>query len=524
MLNLKKDSLDWALSHALSRGDTDILPHAFEYRALKHNWDDVRAYLTKQDVLKWQTRPTRKCLSPKRRYGFRIATQLDPLDFLVFGALLYEIGTEIEGNRLQFSGSVDDSVWSCRFSPQKDGELFNPKGNFRGFNSASISLVASGEFSHVVITDIADFFPRLYLHRVEGALSKATTRQNHVKAIYQMLSQWNQTQSHGIPVGPAPSRLIAEIAIDDVDKILRSEGVPFLRYMDDYRLFAKSQIDAYEQLTTLANALFKNHGLTLQQEKTSIIPSEQFLSVASSTAESKELDSLREKFSDLLLSIGFDDSYGEIEYDDLDEAIQAEINSLNLEDLLMEHLTTSDIDQSMVRFLLRRLGQLDADECAKTILDNIENTFTVFPNVIEYFGRLRSLSTSQRQLIGQQLLFQIEESSISKLDFHKCWLFSLFSEGTEWGNQDKLVALYSGSQDLFSRRKLALALSKSGQDYWFRSRKDEVFEYGGWLRRAFLAGANCLPSDERKHWYDFLEPRLDLLEKSVVAWARSNAD
>ena len=515
MLRLSVDSLDWALQHALSKGDTDIFPRAFEFRAIEHDWGKIRDYLSGQDVLSWTSRPLRQCLSPKRRYGFRIATQLDPLDFLILGALIYEIGEDIEARRLD-----DQTVVSYRFGPQKDGSLFEPTVGYPAFLARSKDMATN--CSHVVVTDIADFFPRLYLHRVEGALDNSTKKNNHVRSISQLLSQWNQTQSYGIPVGPSPSRLIAEIALDDVDKILRSEGIMFVRHMDDYRLFADSPVRGYEQLTILANALFKNHGLTLQQEKTSIIPADDFLQKYCRTGESEELESLSDKFNQLLERIGMDDPYGQIEYEDLEPEDRALVDSLNLEDLLQRELDGTEIDQQMMRFLLRRLGQLDNPAGVDTILCHIEQVFTVFPDVIQYFAVLGSLDNGKRRVVGERVLSLVDDSYVSRLDFHRCWLLSLFSEGTEWGNSEKLVALYSDVQDNFSKRKLTLALGKSGQDYWFRTRKDDIFEFGGWQKRAFLAGANCLPGGERKHWYSFLEQRLDILERSVVSWAQAN--
>ena len=516
MLKLSADSLDWALEHALLKGDTDIFPRAFEFQAIRDDWDRIRDFLTDMDVLSWTSRPLRQCLSPKRRYGFRIATQLDPLDFLIFGALIYEIGGDIEARRLD-----SQTVMSYRFSPEKDGSMFETTIGYSAFQTRSRDMASN--YSSVVVTDIADFFPRLYLHRVEGALSNATNRNNHVRSISQLLSQWNQTQSYGIPVGPAPSRLIAEIALDDVDKILRSEGIVFVRHMDDYRLFTDSAVRGYEQLTILANALFKNHGLTLQQEKTLIMPADDFLHNYCRTGESQELQSLSEQFGQLLQNIGLDDPYGHIEYEDLEPDDQAQIDSFNLEDLLRGELSSAEIDQRMVRFLLRRLGQLDNPAGVDMVLDHIEDVFTVFPDVIQYFGRLKSLDNGKRLAVGERVLSLIGNSSVSQLDFHKCWLFSLFSESTEWGNAEKLVSLISDMQDNFSKRELTLALGKSKQDYWFRTRKDDIFEFGGWLRRAFIAGASCLPGDERRHWYRFLSRRLDPLEKAVVSWSQANS-
>ena len=516
MLKISPASLDWALQHALSKGDTDIFPRAFEFRAIHSNWDKVRDFLAEQDVLSWTSRPLRQCLSPKRRYGFRIATQLDPLDFLIFSALVFEIGEEIEARRLD-----DQTVVSYRFSPQEHGSLFDPAVGYSAFQVRSRELAS--EYQHVVVTDIADFFPRLYLHRVEGALSNATKKNNHVRSLSQLFSQWNQTQSYGIPIGPSPSRLIAELSLDDVDKLLRSEGIAFVRYMDDYRLFANSQVQGYQHLATLANALFKNHGLTLQQEKTSVISTEDFLQNYNSTGESEELESLTAKFGEFLEGLGIDDPYGIIEYEDLEPNSQALIDSLNLEDLLDRQLKCAEIDQQMVRFVLGRLGQMDNPAGVEPILSDIEKVFTVFPQVIQYFTRLRSLDREQLSSLDERVLSLMNNSYLSQLDYHKCWLLSLFSERTAQGNSERLVSLYSDVQDNFSKRKLTLALGKAGQDYWFRIRKDDIFEYGGWQKRAFLVGASCLPASERKHWYSFLEPRFDILEKSVASWAHSNA-
>ena len=230
--------------------------------------------------------------------------------------------------------------------------------------------------------------------------------------------------------------------------------------MDDYRLFTNSPVEGYQQLTTLANALFKNHGLTLQQEKTSIISVDDFLENYCRTGESEELQSLTVMFNEILEEIGIEDPYGYIEYDDLDPQSQALIDSINLADLLQKELENDEIDPQLVRFVLRRLGQLDNPAGVDTVLGNIEKVFTVFPQVIQYFARLRSLDNEERRVVGERVLSLMDNSYLSQLDFHRCWLLSLFSEGTEWGNSERLISLYSDAQDNFSKRKLTLSIRK----------------------------------------------------------------
>ena len=522
MLKLKPSSLQWGLRHALSRGDTDIFPRAFEFRAIEYDWGNIQDYLTGLDVLKWDAQPLRRCLSPKRKLGFRVATQLDPLDFLIFAALVYEIGQDLESQRLPYAANANHMVASHRFLPTKEGAMFDENVGYNSFQLRSAELAKGTGITHVVSTDISDFYPRLYHHRVEGALSSATNRNNHVLALKNLISNWNQTQSYGIPVGPAPSRLIAEIAINDVDRVLVAEDIPFVRYVDDYRLFANSDVDGYRKLARLADVLYKNHGLTLQQEKTTIEPAEKFLASNADTPERAALENATEVFAGILADLGLTDPYSVIDYDQLDEQSKNLIDSLNLLSLLAAQMNREEIDQPTVRFLLARLGQLDVVDAAEIVIQNLGKLFPVFPEVIRYFVRLRSLEEDHRHEIGRRMLEHIDQSSVAGSAFHRMWLFSLFSQGIEWGNSAHLGSLYSRYDDTFSRRKLTLALSKSDQSFWFRSRKDEIFELGGWMKRAFLAGASCLPVDERKHWYDFLNPRLNKLERSVVAWSRAN--
>ena len=87
-LTLSDAALDWSLKHAIAWGDTDIFPPVFEFEAISDDWNNVKASIQGADILKWKVRPYRRCLVPKHRFGFRISTQLDPLDFLVFTALI----------------------------------------------------------------------------------------------------------------------------------------------------------------------------------------------------------------------------------------------------------------------------------------------------------------------------------------------------------------------------------------------------------------------------------------------------
>lgn len=525
MLNLKKKSLQWALSLAINNGDTDIFPTAFEFEAILHdsqatdlNHKSIIDEISEQNILEWGTRPFRSCLIPKHQYGFRVSTQLDPLDFLVYTALIYELAPDIESRRVP---ATENIVHSYRFKPTGNS-MFDPAYNYSTFRRRSQELANTNRFSHVVVADIADFFPRLYRHRVENALKACTAKKSHVTVLDRMLNQWTEHYSYGIPVGPTASRLIAEISLDDVDRLLLSEGAVFVRFSDDYRIFCSSAKDAYEKLAFLANAIFSNHGLTFQQSKTKILTLETFNAGCVLSEEAQELKRLSESFYEILDEAEID-HYQIIEWEDLDEDQRDQLKELNLVGIIEEQVRSEEIDIGICKFVLRKLAQLGNDQALNILIDNIDRLYPVFPDVVRYVTSIRLSDVSLKKDIGNKMLRLLSNTTVSHLEYHRMWLLNMFTYSTEWNNQDEFVRLFNQATDQFSERELILALGHSHQDFWFRARKVNLFQqFTDWSRRAFLAAASCLPADERKHWYHSLESRLDRLEIAVIRWARQN--
>lgn len=521
-LTLTDAGLDWALQHALTWGDTDIFPEIFEFKALNENWGEVKAWIQSVDVLTWKVRPYRRCLVPKHRFGFRISTQLDPLDFLVFTALIREVGEKLEAARIPAAETI---AHSYRFAPEPDGRMFSDKYTYRSFQQASHDVCDTMEPSHVVIADIADFFPRLCTHRIESALDSALgIGHMHAKALKDLINHWAGSYSYGIPVGSAAARLIAELAIADVDQILLSEGVRYVRYSDDFRLFASSEADAYRLLTLLARALIENHGLTLQQNKTKIVPVKVFRTAYLRENEKRELETLSERFYGLLEEIGIEDTYGDIDYDSLPEEFRDAIDQLNLEGILQEQIHEEEPDLSLLKFLLRRLGQLGDTDVVDLIFDNFNKFVPVIRETIECFLRLDGLPSNTKAKLGVRLfeIYRDQGSPAAHLEYSRMYMLRPFAVDGAWDADDQYVKLYNDAVDEFSKRALLLAMGRSKKDFWFRSRKQYLQELPPWLRRAYIYGASCLPAEEYKHWIRGVNGQLDELEKAIASWARKN--
>lgn len=520
MLMLQQNSLDWALAHVRRFGDTDVFPVPFEYEAIEHDWVRVKTSLSGADVLHWTTRPQRILLAPKARYGFRVITQLDPLDFLIFSSVVREIATDLEARRVPVA---EARVFSYRARPLKEGQLFAPNIGYRQFLEACTQKLNNvPEIHFVATTDISDFYSRIYHHRLENALNTATRQSNHVKAIMGLLSGWNGTETFGIPIGSAPARLLAEATLADVDEALLAAGIDFVRFNDDYRIFGKTQASVYRAITFLAETLYRNHGLNLQQQKTEIYATAQFRERFLMAPLDRELDSLHARFEALAVQLDLKDWYESIEYDELNPEQKRSIDALNLAQIFREALDEDEPELPILRFVLRRLSQLGDSALVEYIFTNLEKLHPALPDVCRYVRSLRHLDDAGRSALGARMLELLGGSVVSELPYHRMWILDLFVHSREWDNENGFFTLYGAESDPACRRNLILAMGRARQAHWFQSQWRALFDQPHWPRRALLAGASCMSADARRHWYRSVEPQLDLLELAVMRWARQH--
>ena len=401
-------------------------PIPFEYKAIRYSWDKwLKQHLLEQDLLKWSVRTHRRLLTPKHRYGFRIATQLDPLDCILFTALVYEIGSDIERYRISKKEKV---AFSNRFLPTANGDMYDKEYNWNEYQRRSEELIEdeSSFIQYVVIADIADFFPRIYSHPLENALTECTSKNNHVLKIKKMLNDWNFSVSYGIPIGQSATRLLAEIVLDDVDRGLISEGIKHCRFVDDYRIFCKTEIEAYTHLAFLANILFENHGLTLQQHKTRILTVEEFQSKYLISEDNKALNNLSEKFAEILNELDID-AYDAIVYGEIPEEIMDEIETLNMVDILLEQIDLDEMDSRLVSFILVRMGKLNDPGAIDLCLNNIDKLYPLFKIVFNYINNLECLSDEDKRNYGERLISMLDTSIVGHLEYHRAWVFDLFA-------------------------------------------------------------------------------------------------
>ncbi|MCV5289636.1 RNA-dependent DNA polymerase, partial [Escherichia coli] len=90
-----------------------------------------------------------------------------------------------------------------------------------------ISECSNDEIKYVLTCDIADFYPRIYHHRLENALDRVDPNKDYSGKIKKLLQTFSETKSYGVPVGCPASRILAELALDSIDKLLSMNRINY---------------------------------------------------------------------------------------------------------------------------------------------------------------------------------------------------------------------------------------------------------------------------------------------------------
>jgi hypothetical protein len=239
------------------------------------------------------------------------------------------------------------------------------------------------------------------------------------------------------------------------------------------------------------------------------------------TAERLQSESLEERFRELLEQTGWEPEYDDddVEYDDLPEAVQEEIDKLNLSQLLRDQLAGNRYDPIVVATLLRWLGQTDDDSVVNDVLQALDDLEPVIHSVVRYFSALRSVSSPARRRIGRRILKSVRRKGAGK--YQVACLLSMFTHGREFDNENEFETLY-GRFGPEGARELTLALGRAKKGYWFVARRRDAASLDPWLRRAFLAGASCMESDARQAFFKSEERTADVLEQAILKWVKAH--
>ncbi|HEX4231727.1 MAG TPA: RNA-directed DNA polymerase [Bryobacteraceae bacterium] len=449
---------------------------------------------------------------PKSSTGFRASLQPDPIDSLVYAAAIYEAAETLEKYRVPANLGV---ACSFRFELAADGSLFEPQAGWPTYHARSVALANSNRFTHVITTDISDFYNQVSHHRVNNILEAAGISAQRARNIENFLSNLTATQSRGLPVGPSASIVLAEASLDDVDKFLMSRGLAYTRYVDDFRIFTPSERDAIEAVHSLWEYLHTAHRLVLTPSKTKLYVVDQFIQRELVDPAEQEERGKVAKLKSLIEEVFANSGYA-IGFEDLPDSEQNQATRENLLELFEAAIGARPIHLGLIRYLLRRAKQLRTTALQKPILANLRRLSPAMREVIEY---LVSTIKSRNAEVAEAMIAHLNNSPVGRLPFVRLWGLELFARVPFKDTYPTISTIAEESRNSLGIRPLALLAQAYGNVSWIRGQKEKWANHSPWDRRAVIWASRILPGDERRHWCNLVKrTSQDSLDRVVADW------
>ena len=512
---LSASSIEKAIGHLCRYGDTDVFPHLLELAFFRDESVAIVDELQKLDLDSYDPGGAIEILAPKNRYSFRIVHQLGAVDTVLFLAAVIEIGRKIEARRPPPEGI---EAFSYRFSEEDGESIFLAGRTYKDWLHAQHDRIQrSLKVKHIIKTDISDFYARINFHRLENLLDEAAPKQGAARYIKKVIRTIRLKQSFGLPVGGSASRLLAELAISDIDKALIQDDISATRFVDDFRIFLHSKQDPYEVLSFLAQHLGISEGLTLNASKTNVCSRLEFLS-----GIEKMITDISKKAENDALEILTADIY----FDDTPDIVSniESLKALNLLSFLQEEIDKESYDIGRIKVLFRALKIARPTEAIEYILENFSE-LTIFAREITLLMQaLEEANPGCFDDLTQEIIKVILAPSVSNVQWIRTWFMELFVRGVVpiKARQLKDVERLSSVLD---NRQLHIIRNRSGRKHFFRVNKNQIRQMSTFEQSAFICGAVCLPNDEYKNWLTTLKPVFsDPTGDLFLQWVKRNKD
>lgn len=515
-------SIAAALRNVSKHGDTDIFLFPFENLVFQDKAADARNLVKEMhsDVSQWfsvyppQTMPA---LTQVGYAGFRWATLIEPFWNAYYLSLVLSVAGKIESVRVP---EADGSVFSYRFDWQDaDAKIFKDS-SWANFRKQCLEL--SNSYPIVVQTDISDFYPRIYHHRIENALQRLPGVGDQPKRIMDLLSQFSRNVSYGLPVGGPASRILAELSLNGVDTLLLRKGVRFCRYADDYAIFCNDKAEAYRTLVFLSEKL-ANEGLVLQKKKTRILTAQEFRETAQLLDPVEAANALATEEQKLLsISLRYDpySPNADEEY----EALKGAIHELDIIGILGREIAKTTIDSTVAKHAVQAVLLLDSAQQKQAVSmlldkDNLMTLAPVFVTVMRVIRDVYADASAETQAHIDRTLCELWDarSPLLSVEVNLSYYIRALAGVQSQQKEEILIKIFEDFSNPMLRRLVILVMAKWSCHYWLSDAKSKYGAMSVFERRAFIVASYSL-GDEGRHWRDHVKSSWSKAELITRDW------
>ena len=367
------------------------------------------------------------------------------------------------------------------------------------------------------MTDISDFYQRIYFHRIENVLQDAGCPKGPSELVKKIIKTTRARATYGLPVGTTAPRLLAECVLNDTDMLLKNMGVNFTRYVDDFRIAVPAGTEAHSILCRLAEHLMVTEGLSLNVTKTKMTSTKEIrrgskarLEDVFTTAEMENMHAF--------ITLNYEDEQPRDEDTIANPFISAEFMLEKLDEIGDK----KGIDLSVFKALLRALRFLPGID-ANRLLEKHADLLYYVPRE---FCLVLSAASKQEAFAGEIVKARVIEllamPPYSDLAYVRSWLLNLFVDGTlpvsllDWQS-------YDFNRSVIERRSHFFLRGLANDRPFFRALKTQLGSLSEWDKPAALMAGMCLPHDEYTNWLAVAVHQLTSpFAATYTAWLKDN--
>lgn len=514
-MKIDEMSLKWAIEHLCEFGDTDLFPAPVEFAIISQNKESVFNKIKDIDIANYNFSAFRRFMIPKDELSYRIATQLNPIDSILFSAIIHQYGELIEEKR----ASVEN-VFSYRFLPDSTGKLYSTQGTWEKYWLECEEKAK--DYKYVAYIDISDFYNQIYHHTIENQLIECGLPNQAIKFILGLLTFLTQKNSRGIPIGPHVSHLLAELSLIPVDDSLLLKGFDYCRYVDDFVVFTNSYEEARMVFYYLAETLDKQQRLVVQRQKSKIIKSDEFLQLCANMKIDDPLNETEQEILEVIKNHS-EDPYSQIKLSDLQPEDLEVLSYDNINDLLYEYIGQTNPNYSRIRWLYRRLAQIGIEHAVDFSITNMEKLIPAINDVCLYLSSASNYYQDDWKEVAEKIICLLELPIIKSNEYFKIVLLNLFVRNPQMNHFSNLLEIYRHSSNSI-KRKVILTGAQNSATAWIRELKEEYENFDDWNKNAYLIATACLPKEERRYLLQSIKEssqRKSKLEEILIDWSKN---
>ena len=251
--------------------DDDPYPDLLHYKNYQGHLEEIeaatKAQLSDGGRDKYRPYPFRSLDMPKANFTLRPVGAMHFRDRLLYQAICDFLAPRF---------TPESAVYSYRLAASDSAWMFRPGvSQWKEFQATIRD--SCGQHQYMVETDLTAYFEHIDHIRLVRRLDdmfpdvEKPVMRPLKQTLQTLLRGWSNGHAFGIPQVCYPSSFFGNIYLDEFDKSLLRKGYPYLRYVDDIRVFADSLPAARTALAEIVQTL-RRMGLYVSSAKTNLLP------------------------------------------------------------------------------------------------------------------------------------------------------------------------------------------------------------------------------------------------------------